>query len=485
MKKFLAKQTLKGTFWVYLARYSGKFLNFISVTILARLLLQDDFGVAGYALVVVGFLEITGLGIGPALIYYDKNPRRTNTAFWLALLLGVVLYGFGYMAAPLVGLFFQDMRAVPVTRVLALTFPLIGLSAVPQAMLRKELAFNRNFVPNFSGSLVKGILGIFLAWSGFGAWSIIFAQLAGTSTNVIAYWLIMPEKWRPSFRIDLSFVSPLLRYGSQIIAIEILGVLLINVDYLIVGRYLGAAALAIYTIAFRLPELLIMNLSSLVGKVLFPVYSKLKDDPAAIGRGFLVATRYVTMLTLPMGIGMALVSRPLVLIIFTEKWADAIPVVAAIAIYSAIRSIYADGGAFKALGKPEMTTKLHIASLFILAPILWWVTVQFNSLAIIAWTQVVMVSIIGLFRLIVTCHVLQIRLADVFHVIQPALIGSGFMFVAVWLVLFLIPADMLMWQLIAAVPVGLLVYGSTMWWLQRDLMQQAGLTVRAALSRRA
>ena len=483
MKSILAQKTIKGTLWMYLSRYSGRILNFLTIAILARLLEQDDFGVASYALVAVGFLEVTGLGIGPALIYFDKNPERTNTGFWLALLFGVVLFGLWWLAAPLVGMFFQDMRAVPVTRALGFSFPLLGLMAVPQSFLRKELAFHKNFVPNFVGAIVKGITGITLAWLGFAAWSIIIAQLFGTSVKMIAFWLVMSEKLWPSFHIDLSFVKPLLGYASNIIAIEVLGVLLINIDYLIVGRYLGASALAVYTIAFRLPELLIMNFAAIAAMVLFPVYSKMKD-PAAIGRGYLMALRYVTMVILPMAVGLALVARPLVLLAFSEKWAEAIPIVTAIAIYSAIRSIASDGGTFKALGKPNVTTKLHVITLLCVVPVLWWVTVQFNSLVIIAWTQVLMVTFIGMLRLVVTSRVLKVPLADIFRMLQPGLLGSGIMFVVVWLVLRSIPADMWIVQILTAVSIGVVVYGIVMWWLQRDVMQQASVTLRTALWRR-
>ena len=208
----------------------------------------------------------------------------------------------------------------------------------------------------------------------------------------------------------------------------------------------------------------------------------MKEDPSAIGQGYLTATRYITMLTIPMGVGLALIARPLIVVIFTEKWIAAVPVVVAIAVYSAIRTIYSDGGAFKAIGRPDLTSKLHVVSLLLLIPVLSWVTITYESLVVVAWTQTILVSIICIFRLIVTSRVLNVRLSDIFKIILPTLVGSGCMFIAVWSVLQWIPADLPALQLLAAVSTGVLVYGGVMWWLQYETIQHVRLTLRTALS---
>jgi PST family polysaccharide transporter len=222
----LTKATLQGTLWSYTSRYSGKFLVFISTAVLARLLLKEDFGIAGYALVIIGFMEVLeGLGIGPALIYHHDDEKRLDTAFWVGLAVGALLFTLSwFVVAPLAGTFFQDARAVPVTRALGLEFLISAFSLVHAAILTKKLAFGRKFVPEMSRSLSKGIASIALALLGFGAWSLILGQLAGVLIQTLVYWIVVP--WRPAFHFQRKAARALLSYGAGIVSIDSLGILI-------------------------------------------------------------------------------------------------------------------------------------------------------------------------------------------------------------------------------------------------------------------
>ncbi len=138
----LAATTLNGTLWSYASFFSGKLLVFISTIILARLLTQDDFGVMSYALVVMSFLDIlSDFGIGQAVIYYKEDGNTPDTAFWLGLIISMIMLGITWIAAPLAGQFFNDPRAVMATRALALTFPVNAFGNVHNMLLRKRFNF--------------------------------------------------------------------------------------------------------------------------------------------------------------------------------------------------------------------------------------------------------------------------------------------------------------------------------------------------------
>ncbi len=475
--------TVRGTFWAYISTYSGKILVFISAIILARLLLKEDFGVAGYALVVIGFLDVlSDLGIGAALIYHREDETAIDTAFILNLLAGVVLCGLTLLLAPLAGEFFNDARAIPVTRVLSFTFPITALGNIHDSLLRKNLTFKRKFIPDFVKATGKGVISIVLALWGFGYWSLIIGQMGGTAVAVIAYWVVMP--WRPTFRFDKTIARSLLGYGSKIAAVTALGVFLLNVDYLFVGRFLGAAALGVYTLAFRIPELLIKQFSGIVGRVLFPAYVKLRDNTAALHRGFLLTMRYVTMVTIPLGLGLALVAEPLVLTLFTAKWAEAIDVIPAIAIYTLIRSITQNiGHLFKAQGRPEILTKLAVLQAFILLPGLWWAVTGPATIVAVAWVQVASAGINGAITLIVAARMLQTPVRTMLATLQPTIIGGGIMTAAVMLALSLTTGLWPIVRLVTAVAAGALIYSLTLWWLQRDIIITAGTRLRAALGK--
>ncbi|MCA9917792.1 MAG: oligosaccharide flippase family protein [Anaerolineales bacterium] len=194
-----ASTTVKGTFWTYASHYGGKFLVFISTIILARLLSQEDFGVVGFALVVISFLDVlSDLGVGPALIYYRDDPEAANTGFWLGLATGLGLFGLTWVVAPFAGTFFNDPRAISITRALGWTFPISALGNVHNSLLHKNLAFKRKFLPDMAKMGSKGIVSIVLALLNFGPWSLVGGQITGAIVLVIAYWLTIP--WKPALR---------------------------------------------------------------------------------------------------------------------------------------------------------------------------------------------------------------------------------------------------------------------------------------------
>ena len=481
----LAKKTLRGLSWTYLTHYSGKLLVFISTVILARLLLKDDFGVAGYAIVVIGFLDVLNdLGIGPALIYYPPSEEAWDTGFWLGLGVSCVLFLCTWFAAPLVGAFFNDARAVPVVRILALTFPLTALSNIQETLLRKEMAFKRKFVPDTVRSVSKGTFSIVFALLGFGPWSLVIGQVLGTTISIIPYWSAV--SWRPSFRFARHLVRPLLSYGTGIVVVNILGAVLMNIDYIFVGRFLGADALGTYMLAFRLPELVILQFCGIVtGKVFFPMYAAIRDDQQALNRVFLSATQYVALVTVPLGLGMALVAEPLVLTIFGEKWIDAVPIMQAIAIYALFLSLgYNIGDIYKAQGKTLVLTKLSVLRACMLIPALWWVTASVGTIAAVGWTQTIMAGVSCAINLFVAARLIQLPLSSILAVLRPAVVSGALMALAVVPLLRLCANAPVLVQLMVCVGAGVVVYIAALWWLQRDLVMQASTSLRTAFARR-
>jgi O-antigen/teichoic acid export membrane protein len=479
-----AVATVKGTFWTYLSHFSGKMMSFVTTIILARLLVKEDFGVASFAIIVIGLLEVFhDLGIGLALIYHDHDQKKANTGFWLGLGIGISLFTLTFMLAPFAADFFNDPRAIGVIRVLALTFPLAALSNVHDALLRKQLRFGRKVIPDFVRSLSKGLIAITLAILGFGAWSLIWGQVLGTAVAVIAFWIIHP--FRPNFQFDTQSVNQLLSYGLGIVGVHALGVLLLNIDYLFVGRFLGAVALGVYTLSFRVPELLIKKFCGTIGRVIFPVYAKLRDDKQSLGTGFLTTIRYVTMVTVPIGVGLALIAQPFVLTVFSDKWREAIPVMQGVAIFTLIRSLlYNVGDVYKAQGRLALLTKLSSLQIALMVPALWWAVVIERSIVAAAWVQAGVALITGIIKLAIAARILETPLKKFGQAVEPAFLGTVVMTAAVLVMLQLVPSTLPAVQLIASVITGLLAYLATLWWLKRDLVLIAGQTLRMALIHR-
>lgn len=417
-----------GTLWSYFSTYGSKAIVFLSTVVLARLLLKEDFGVAGYALVVISFLVVLhDFGIGTAIIYYDLTDDRKNTAFWLNLGVGVLLCGVAWLIAPLAGIYFGDERAIEVTRLLGFNFPLAALGNIHDALLRKEISFDKKFMPDMTKSVTKAMIAIGLALAGFGYWSLLIGHLAGTVVWVVLLWVVVP--WRPALVWSQREIAPLFAYGSGIAFINLLAIVVLNIDYLFIGRYLGPVALGVYTIAFRLPELVIQEFPNLIGNVLLPAFAQIKKEGDRLNENLLTILRYSAMITMPVGLGLGLVAGPLTLLLYSDKWGDAVPVMEAIAVQMAILSLSFNlGTVYKANGQNHVLIRIILVRIVILVPALWWAVTGPGTLLAIAQVHVAVAIFIVLLDFAVATRVLNLSLHLLLRAVFPAVLCSAIMF---------------------------------------------------------
>jgi len=479
----VGKETAKGTFWIYLTNYSGQFLVFVSTIILARLLSQEAYGVVGYAVITINLLNVlSDLGIGPALIYHRDEPHAADTAFWLSILFGVGLYIVAWFTAPLAALYFQDERAIAVIRVLALTFPIQAFDNVHDHLLKKSLAFKRKFIPEISRAMAKGTVSVALALAGSGAWSLVVGQLAGRVMGVISYWRILA--WRPAWQFNPRIARSMIGYGLSIVMLNAIAILMTNIDYLIVGRILGTAALGIYTLAFRIPDLVITDFCNSMASVLFPVYVKIRDDAESLANAFLNVLKYVSAITLPMGVGLILIARSFVLTFLTDKWIEAIPVIQAIAVYSMLFSLsYNTGSFYKAKGKVRIMTWLSLFRLALTVPLVYWAAAVMNSIAAVGWVQAVVALITSLLNLFVAGKIIKVPFLKILSSIRPSALSAIVMAAVVVPVNLATNSAHSLIQLVLDIILGGSVYLAMMFWLQRPMVMQAVEYLKKAYKR--
>jgi O-antigen/teichoic acid export membrane protein len=470
MSSSFAKTTVSGAMWVYAAFYAGKLIVFLSTVVLARILTKNEYGLVGYAVTFISFLDVVrDLGIGAALIHHREELTAKSTAFWLSLVVGTGIFVFVWFAAPLLGVFFRDDSIVWVLRVLAFNYPLWALGGTHEALLIKELAFHRKFIPDFSQAITKGLISIGLAVIGFGPWSLIIGHLAGTAAAVFAFWSIVP--WRPKFEFVSNAARSLLHFGLPMVAVNILGAIVLNADYVIIGRYLGKAQLGIYTTAFRIPELVVLQFCAIVAQVLFPVFSKMRDDEDALVGAFLQTARYVALITVPLGLGMALLARPFILAVFTDKWLEAIPVMQAISIYALVLSLgYNAGDVYKALGVPGVLTKISFVKAIILIPGLLWAVMNSGNLVAVAFIQIIVAFVGSIINFTVALRMLKISARTLLHSLSPALLaGTGLVITVLLFGMFTISFNPWI-QVLIGVLTGGLAYAAILWWRERELL---------------
>jgi PST family polysaccharide transporter len=478
----LSHLAVRGMVWRYSTYFITKLMIFVSTIVMARLLTKDDFGVVGFAITTISLLEVLSAGTGPALVYFPLDKRTTATTFWLAQFIGIALFGLSWVLAPIIAAYFRDDRVVMVVRALALTFPLNALGDIHSSLSQKQLAFDRIFIPEFLLAMVKGGISIVLALLGFGAWSLIWGQILGSLAWSIAFWIV--EAWRPSFSFDFHIARLVLDYGVKFISVNFISMIVLNVDYLLVGRYLGAEALGVYTLAFRLPDLLIKQFASILSRVLFPLYTLMRDVPGSLAQGFFRTTRYVSLVTVPLGLGLALIVRPLVMVVFSDKWVDAIPVIQAIAVYVVFSSFaYNAGSAYKAQGRPQVITWLETARLAVLFPALWWAVVGAKSLVAVGWMQALVALLASIFDLSIAAHLLGLPLYKLGIALRPSIIAGLLMSVVVAAIMYVAPPTAYWAQLTFSIMFGAAAYVGALWLLQRDVVLEALELLSKSLNR--
>jgi PST family polysaccharide transporter len=211
---------------------------------------------------------------------------------------------------------------------------------------------------------------------GYGAWSLVWGQLAGTATTAIALWLMSP--WRPQFRVIGRRLREMLKYGSGVAVVGVVGEAVVDSDYIIVGARLGSAALGLYLLAFRIPELVIASGFRVANEVFFPFYSRLREGNGGSGddelrRGYVRTLRFGALVALPAGLTMAALSEPIVLTLYGDKWRASVAPLAWIAIWAAMSALTSLPGAlFKAVGRSWLLTANSILEFFLIVPTLWF-----------------------------------------------------------------------------------------------------------------
>ncbi len=466
------RKTAHAVMWNYLSFGLGKGLVFISTAILARLLTTHDFGLVAFAMLAISYLSVLkDLGLGAALIQQRENVEESaNTVFTLNLLLGATLTLVTLAIAPLVANYFHNPEVAPLLRVLSFTFVLNALGSIHIIRLQRQLAFNRKIVPDFGRSLVKGGVAISLALAGFGAWSLVLGQLAGVITAVILAWIVYP--WRPHLRIRRKLARRLLQFGSALLAVNVLDAIISNADYLIVGRILGAEALGIYTLAYRLPELLILNLLWVVGAAIFPAYAAIQNQPDLLRQGFLTTIRYLEMVSIPLCLGLFVVADPLVRVAFGEQWLAAIPVVRILALFVLVRSIGSNvGDIYKATGHPDILAKLGLISVVPLLLALWYGS-RFGLTGVATGHLIIGVGR-TLLRLGIATRLIRVSWQDIARQLKPSFI-SGLGLLALALPAVYLTQDLMpLLRLILITAAGAAGYLSVLWFLEREQLRQA------------
>ena len=474
IKLSIAQRTLKGIFWVYVSFFGGRLLTLVTTGILARLLVPEDFGLIGFALIILAFIEAArSLGVNDALIYTsEKVQEAADTVFIINVALSALQFLIAFLLAPLLVNLFDDPRIVQVTQVMALTFIIDGFGKTHDALLQKELEFRRRFLPELLSAIVKGIFSIVLALAGYGIWSIVLGNLIGALARTIAKWYVL--NWRPRLHFYMDRARALWGYGVHILMFELLNIALEQADQLMIGVLMGQLQLGYYAIALKIQEIIIVNFSLLLTRVLFPTFAKLKDDAKKLTEGFLATTRYTAYVTVPIGLGMSAVAPELIILIFGDQWEPSIILLQLLSLMGMVATLaWCAGDVLKAIGRPDILTKLLVVESLFTFPLIYVFVSQTQLAVMAALANLIALSISTFMRLYVITRFLDVKYSDFYHLFKAPFTAGIIMYLCVISWRELVSDWSMLMVLISSVIIGALAYCTFMWLFEREFIKDA------------
>lgn len=447
----------RGVAWTFLATVAARLLWVAALAVLARLLAPRDFGVLASALVFLTYAEtVADFGTGAALIYWpERREEAAEVTFRIHVVMGVAWFALAQLLAPLVADFFASPASEPVLRALAWSFPLKYLGTTHDALAQKDLRFRARLVPEVGLAATKAILAVALAWAGFGVWALVWGQLGGQAAWTLLLWRAVP--WRPSRRWPRGLAGPMVAYGRGIVAVNVLAAVTHHADLVIVGRALGTAALGFYQMAAKVPETTVTVLGWVVSRVLFPAFSRLHAAGEAVGEAYLVALRWVSLLTVPAAVGLALTAEPLVVNLFGEAWRPAVPILQAIAVYAGLRSLGTHAGdVLKATGRSGLLAALGVLKAALLVPAL--LLAAPSGAAAVAAAMAAVTAVTLLLNWGVICRLAPLPPRALLAAVRPSLLAGAALaaFLLAWERLVPRPEALAAW--LGAVALGAAVY---------------------------
>ena len=290
---------------------------------LARVLYPSDFGVVSAALVVIGFSGIvSNLGLGPAIVQRPGlEPRHVDTALASSIVLGLLLGGVVWIAAPTAAEFFRETRIESVLRALALVFPLQGLSTLSESLLKRELRFRRLAnIDVIAYAIGYGAVGIGLALAGWGIWALVAAHIAQSLLKTAMLLVSQPVVFR--FRVERLAFRELMYFGGGFTIARIANYLAVQGDNLVVGRALGPAALGVYGRAYQLMAAPAHGFGLVVDAVLFPAMAKVQADKPRLATAYRRGVALIALVVLPASAALMIVAPEVIQAVLGPRWAD-------------------------------------------------------------------------------------------------------------------------------------------------------------------
>lgn len=423
----IGQRVVNGAAFTFLGIAFRTAITLGSMAVLARLLTPKDFGHIAMATVLTELATVfANFGFGSILIQRLRISRiQIDTMHWSAIGLGccltIIVFGLSFATDQL----FHDQTVGPLLRVLCISFVLEEFTMVPRSLLARRMLFKQDFYIQSGMMLVRAGTAIIMALNGLGVWSLAGGAIAGLTINAIAYTVI--TGYWPRMRFSTSFLKSTWQTNGSYFGNGLLFYVNSSIDFLLLGRMLGASMLGQYQNARSLTDEIHVRMVQPLQRVLFPAFSALQNDPARFREGILRSGRLLALVFTPMGFGVAAVAPELVSVLYGDQWLPMIPILQVIAIAIGL-------SAAATVGSPVFNATNQTGLLFKLYSIQTGLNITFMLIGSqwgvmgVAWSRLALVFVIVVFFRI-ALGLVQLNLKHVWQIMGPPIIAAILMWV--------------------------------------------------------
>ncbi len=378
---YSSNRTLVNFIWRFAERCGAQLVTFIVSIVLARILTPSDYGTIALVTVFTTILQVfIDSGLSTALIQKkDADDLDFSSVFYFNFVICIILYLIMFVSAPFIADFYKDSSLVSIVRVISLTLIISGVKGVQQSYVSRHMLFKRFFFSTLGGTIFSAVLGIIMAYAGFGVWAIVFQQLSNNAIDTLILWITV--KWRPIKKFSWSRLKNLLSFGWKMLASSLLDTVYNNLRNMIIGKLYTSADLAFYNQGDRFPKLIVTNINTSIDSVLLPTMSNEQDNHVRVKDMTRRAIKISTYIMAPLMIGLAFCAKPIVQIVLTDKWLPCVPYLQIFCISYLFWPIHtANLNAIKAMGRSDLFLKLEVIKKFI-GMILLLITMNISVMA--------------------------------------------------------------------------------------------------------
>ena len=361
MSDGLTTKTLRGLFWSFFERGAYQLVQLTVSIVLARILLPEEFGLVAILVVFIAIgNSLVDSGFGSALIQDQTTSHLDEcSVFYFNIALSVLVAAILTLSAPAIAHIYGYPILVPLCRVLSLNIVLGALGAIHLTLLTKNVDFGTQSKISLIAAAISGLIGISMAYRGFGVWSLATQSVASAFFRTTLAWLF--HDWRPSLQFSSQSLFRMFPFGSRLLISGLLNTVFNNIYSLVIGKVFSARDLGFYSRADQLQQIPVLNLTAAVGRVLFPVFSSVQQDKERLKRGVRITITSLALINFPLMVGLAIVAKPLIVVLLTDKW---LPSVLYLQMLCAIGLLYPlhaiNLSALKAQGRSDLFLKLEV-----------------------------------------------------------------------------------------------------------------------------